>query len=324
MSLYGTKPYSTFLYGPDTSTIASISPDTGPSTGGQSFVLTGTDFDPRHWDDTFELGALSALWTDSSVGTGTVTTGASHLQLSTGATAASYARIGSVNTWTDCQLEVRAILPRAARSAGTVVPLAFQLRVDVNNYAVMYINLLAAGTYTINCDVYRAGVSVGSYSATCTRGLSNLRILRWGTTVYFIYNGALIYYNSGFVSTAATARIYAFNNAIAYDATSTVEWFYWRSFVVIGDQLVYAPTVVSNWRLRGFTPPSADEKGVVAAYAGLRDVSVVAVGTATYAASYEYYFEDRLRVLNIPQFDMLLSVIDDNQLITKSTMAKGL
>lgn len=324
MSLYGLKKYSEFLYGPDISTILSVSPDSGPSTGGQSIIIEGTDFDPRHWDDTFELGALSALWTDSSVGTGTVTTGASHLQLSTGTTAASFARIGSTNSWTDCQLEVRTILPQAARPAGTVVPLAFQLRVDATNYALMYINLLAAGTYTINCDVYRAGVSVGSYSAACTRGLSNLRILRWGTTVYFIYNGIIIYYNENFVSTAATARIYASNGAQTYDVTSTVEWFYWRSFVVIDNQLIYAPTIVSNSRLRGFTPPSADEKGVLAAYAGLCNVSVVGVGTVTSLDSYEYYYTDRLRVLSIPQFDMLLSVIDDDQLITKSTMAKGL
>jgi hypothetical protein len=325
MSLYSVKTYSTFVYGPDPSTVTLVSPDSGPSVGGESIVIEGTGFDPRHWDDLF-TGVLDPLkWTNISAGTGTVTTGASHLQLSTGATAASTAGVASTAAWLDCQLELRVILPRiAANPAGTVTPIAFQLRVDATNYALMSISLSTAGVYTLTCAVYRAGVLKGSYSETVTRGLSNLRILRWGTTVYFIYNGTVVYYNADFVTTVATFRIYNSNAAIAYDTLATVEWFYWRTFFTIDDQIIHAPTIVSDFRLRGFTPPSVDEKGVSAAYAGLSDVSVVGTGAVTSNDSYLYYYNDRLRVLNVPQFSTVLSVIDDDQLLTKSTSAKGL
>jgi len=325
MSLYGTKLYGTFLYGPSPASISSVSPDRGPSIGGQSVILEGTGFDPRHWDDLFEGGVLDAAkWTDISAGTGSVATGSSHLQLSTGATATAIAGVDSITSWTDCQLELKVILPSVTNPTGTVMPIAFQLRVDANNYAIMYIELDSSGVYTLNCDVYRGGVSVGTYSQVCTRGVSNLRILRWDKTVYFIYNGVIVYYNSNFVTTVAVARIYSSNLAVNSDVVSTVEWFYWRTFVTVGDQLIYAPTIVSDFRLRGFTPPSVNDKDISAAYAGLADVSVVGTSTDTSVDAYEYYFTDRLRIMNIPQFGIKLSVIDDDQLITKSTASKGL
>lgn len=326
MSIYGTKTYSTFLYGPDPSTITSVSPDTGPSIGGQLLVVEGTNFDPRYWDDLFDGAVLDVVkWLDISAGTGAVVTGSSHLQFSTGVVAASVAGIESVSSWVNCQLEIRVILPRIYENpVGSVVPIAFQLRIDANNYALMYVSLSTTGVYTLNCEVYRGGVLIGSYNMVCNRGTLNLRILRWGTTVYFIYNGTIVYYNANFLTTVAKARVYSGNLAETYDVLATVEWFYWRTFVTIDNQLIYAPTVVSNFRLRGLTPPSVNEKGVSAAYAGLCDVSVVGVGTVVSNDAYEYYYIDRLRILNDPQFDMLLSVIDDDQLITKDTSDKGL
>ncbi len=325
MSLFGAKLYGSFLYGASPTVISAVSPDSGPSIGGQSVVLEGTGFDPRHWDDLFEGAVLdAALWTDISAGTGSVATGTSHLQLSTGATATAVAGIESLASWTNCQLELRTVLPNVSNPAGTVMPIAFQLRVDANNYAVMYIELSSSGVYTLNCDVYRGGVSVGSYSQVCSRGVSNLRILRWDRTVYFIFNGVVVYYSSQFVATVATFRVYSSNLAVNRDVVSTVEWFYWRTFIVFDNELIHSPTVVSDYRVRGFTPPSVNDKATSAAYAGLVDVSTVGTTTDTSTDAYEYYFKDRLRVMNIPQFDIKLSVIDDDQLITKTSESKGL
>lgn len=325
MSIYGFKLYSTFLYGPSPSNISSVSPNRGPSIGGQSIILEGSGFDPRTWDDTFEGLTLDATkWTDISSGTGSVTTNSPHLQLSTGTTSSSISGIESISSWTDCQLEIKFTLPNVQIPLSIIRPISFQLRIDANNYAEMYISLDNTGAYTFNCEVYRGGSLIGSYNESCSSGLFNFRILRWDRTVYFIYNGIIKYYNSSFVNTAAVYRIYANNLLANYDAISNVEWFYWRTYITIDNQLIYDPTVVSDFRIRGFTPPSVNDKDVSAAYAGLSDVSVVGTGKYTAVNSYEYYYEDRLRIMNVPQFDLLLSVIDDDQLITKSTSEKGL
>jgi len=325
MSVYSEKVYGSFLYGPDPASISTVSPDTGPSIGGQSIIVEGVGFDPRQWDDLFDGLILDvAKWTDISGGGGSVSTGASRLQLTTGVVAGGVAGVSSAASWVNCQLEVRAILPSVTIPVGTVIPLAFQLRIDANNYAMMFVELSNTGAYTLNCDVHRGGVSVGAYTQTCSRGTLNLRILRWGRTVYFIFNGTIIYTNSNFVATAATARMYSSNLAINYDALATVEWFYWRTFITLDNQLIYAPTVVSNSRVRGFTPPSINDKDVSAAYAGLVDVSIIANGTDTSTDAYEYYFTDRLRIMNLRQFGIKLSIIDDDQLITKSSESKGL
>lgn len=326
MTRYGLKTYGTFVYGPSPSTISSVAPDSGPSIGGVDIIVEGVGFDPRQWDDLFNTGSLDlAKWTDISSGSGSITTGGPGLNLSTGTTASSIAGIESVALWADCQHEIRLRLPRiSSNPPGDVVPIAFQLRVDASNYAVMYVVLDITGIYTLNCDVFRGGVSVGSYSQTISRGSLVFRILRWNSTVYFILNGSIVYFNSSFVNTAATSRVYASNSSQTYDAVSDIEWFYWRTFLTIDNQLIFAPTVVSDYRVRGLTPPSVNDKDVSASYAGLADVSLIANGKDTSTDAYEYYYVDRLRVMNIPQFNILLSVIDDDQLITKSTSSKGL
>jgi len=265
-----------------------------------------------------------ALWSDISSGSGSVNTGSSHLQLDTGITVSSIAGIESVVSWDYCQLELKVLLTEVSNPSGVVRPIAFQLYVDANNYAIMYVELDSSGTYTLNCDVYRNGSSVGSYSEEVSTGSLNLRILRRDKTIYFIYNGTIVYYNSDFIISAAKIRIFSSNLTVGESVSATVEWFYWRTYIAIGNELIYAPTVVSDTRIRGYTPPSVNDKGVSAAYAGPSDVLIVGAGDYVLVDGYEYYFEDRLRVMNIPQFDVLLSVVDDDQLITDSNRAKGL
>ncbi len=324
MSLYGTKLYSTFLYGISTSFI--ISPSDGPSIGGQDFIVNGIGLDPRQFDDIFD-GAILDLtkWVDISSGTGSVSLGSSYLNLSTGVTPGSIGGIESLNSWSDCQLEIRSILPVVTSNpAGDVNPVVFMLRVDANNYAVMKIILDTSGNYTLNCDVYRGGVSVGSFSTSCSHGLSVMRILRWDKSIYFIYQGSVIYTNSNFITTAVKARVYSNNISQNYDVTSLVDWFYWRTYVAFDEQIVHSPTVVSDMRLRGITPASINDRDISGAYAGLVDVSVVGATTATSVNAYEYYFRDRLRILNTIQASSLLSIINDDQLITKDNIDKGL
>mgnify|MGYP001111668849 CR=1 FL=1 len=327
MSYYGTKLYGSFIYG-ITTVINSISPDTGPSIGGTAFAVDGEGFDPRVNDDDFQTPPVPnpLLWNSLDAGTGSSTTGSSHLQLSTGAGAGAIAGIESIKTWTDCQCEIQVNLPQiTANPGGNVTPIAFQLRVDANNYCRMYIQLSATGAYTINCDVYRGGASVGSYSATTTNGLSYMKILRFGTRVYFYYNNVLIYDNRDFVATAAAYRVYATNNAQAYDIPdTTVVWFYWRTFVAFDNQVVHNPTIVSDFRLRSITPPSLDCFEQDAAYAGLVDFTVVGATSVTSMSVFLYYYNPRLKVMNNAQNSTVLSIIDDDQTLTKTGYDKGL
>ena len=330
MGYYGTgwKYGSGILYGA-TSVINSISPDSGPSTGGVAFYTDVEGADPRIWDDLFLNPAVPdpLLWATlpDPGGSATLTTGTSHLQLSTGAVATSVAGIESLQTWTDCQCEIRVMLPQlAANPGGNVIPIALQLYVDANNYGLMYVQIDATGAYTINCDIYRGGASIATYSTTTTHGVGLLKILRFGTTLYFYYNNTLIYTNKDFVATVATYRVYSTNLAQNTTVLSTVIWFYWRTFVAFGEQVVHNPTVVSDFRLRGLTPPSLDSFYQEAAYAGLVDFTLVGATSVTSVSAYEYYYLDRLKVMNNEQNDTLLSVIDDDRALTKTGYKKGL
>ena len=98
---YGTG----ILYGTLLS-LDSISPDSGPSTGGVDFVIRGDSFQFLSFDDTFEGSVLDVTkWTDISSGTGTVATGSSHLQLSSGTTLGSVAGIEMLSNFTNVARE---------------------------------------------------------------------------------------------------------------------------------------------------------------------------------------------------------------------------
>jgi hypothetical protein len=325
MTIYSSKPYASFLYGTSTPGIHTISPDRGPSSGGQLVIVEGSVFNPSGWDDAFTGASLDASkWSDISTGTGSVSTNAPNLELSTGATASSVAGIESLASWDNCQFEIKVFLPVVDNPISSVRPIEFQLYVSATDYAVLYVELDSSGSYMLHCDVYRNGSSVDTYSTICSSGSSVFRILRWDSTVYFMYNGTVIHSSSSFVDTSATVRLFNENLTVTEDIFSTVEYFKWKTYVSFGDQVVPYTTVVSYKRLRAYTPPSVDDKDISGAYAGTVDVSVVAAALYTYAAGYEYYFEDRLRVMNIAQDDVKLSIIDDDQLITDPNSSKGL
>lgn len=315
------------LYGVATD-IDSVSPDTGPSIGGNEFFMTGIGFDPRHWDDMFTAAVLDPIkWVDISAGTGTVTVNAPNLVLSTGAVAGGIAGIESVATWVDVQGEIRCTIPRyTTYPTSTVTTIALQLYVNATNYCQISITL-GANSSAINllCEVWRNGAVVDTYTAPWTVGTSMFKILRWKTDVYFIVNGTVVLHSHNFVTNAAKFRIYNDNLAANYDVYGTmVEWFYYRPFAVFEDQPVHDTVIVSDFRLRGNAPPSMDNLRQSAAYAGLVDTSVVGNGLFTLADSYLYYYLDGLTVIDNVQQATKLSLIDDAQVVTPAGYTKGL
>jgi hypothetical protein len=318
------------LYG-WTTVFDTVSPVRGPSPGGNAFIITGSGLDPRSWDDLFMAPVLDPKWVNISSGSGSVTTGAFHLQMETGATPGSVGGIESVYAWGDTQGEIRLILPPLLgypTYPAVVVVSALTLYVDANNYSEMRLELDSAGVLQLRCDVYVGGSLVDELVKpfSWTTGLVMLKILRWGSEVLFIANGEVIFDSVRFVNAAAKFRIWMSNPGAVYNLQGVrVEWFYFRPFAVWQDQPVHDTVVVSDTRMRGLVPPSRDERRKDAAYQGLVNVYVVgASGTLGKKAAYEYYYIDGLKLLNSAQTDITMSVIDDAQLVTPPNEQKGL
>ena len=327
MALYSTFVYAGGpLYGPSAS-IGTLSPARGPSTGGNAFVIDGSGFANAQWSSFFTGLVLDPLkFTDSSAGTGSATPGSPNLVLSSGAVAGGRGSVSSVATWTDAQAEAVIYLsPILAYPASEVVLSYMTLYVDASNYAVLGIALgTSASTLVIRAEVVRGGITIGTKEVAWTTGTSNLKILRWGTSLYFYINGELFYKDERFVTTAARYILGCTNVAATYTASCRVSAFYWRPFAVFDGRPAHDTTTVSEGRIRGLVPPSWDEKNQDAAYSGLVDVAVVGIGSFKVSDAYEYYYVDQLTIINSGSSDIKVSLLSDSLLQTPSTSLRGL
>ena len=325
MGYYGGFLYGTTLYGMATS-ISSVLTDSGPSTGGNDFIISGEGFWAYSWNDDFTGLVLDAAkWTDVSAGTGSITVGANHLTLASGAVAGGLGGVQSVATWTDAQIEGRFVFnPITTYATGTVYSGVITLYVDANNHASIGLTYsTSSSTLNLFTEVTKGGVLIDMSATSWTTGLNTLKLLRWGSRVFFYANGALIRIFDSFVSTAAYAGLYCTNGAQNFNAGSSVEAFYFRPFAVFDNYPVHDTVVVADNRIRGIVPPSVDNVGQSAAYAGLVDVSVVANGTDTSTDAYTYYYEDVLKILDSEQQDVAAQIINDSTTRTPTGVKKG-
>lgn len=322
---YGTG----ILYGPSTA-LDAVDPERGPSPGGNPFVLKGTGFDPRQWDDLFTGLVLDPVkWVDNSFGSGAVATGAFHLEMTTGAVANSGAEIESVAQWGSTQGEIRFTFPPISEYPSDVVTLmAFSIWISSNDYAEVRIELgKEPGTMVLRCEVYRGGALADEMIKPLpwTSGMSMFKILRWGSDLYFYANGNEVWRSVRFTNAVARFRIHTNNGTTTYNLPGVrVQLFYYRPFAVFQEQPVHDSVVVSDFRMRGLVPASSDGKRTPAAYEGIVNVHVVGNGTYTKGNAYEYYYVGALKVINSAQVDTKFSIIDDPQLFTPSGEQKGL
>lgn len=330
MAKFFTFKYGTgVLYG-TSSIIDSVSPPDGPSIGGQNFIILGSGFDPRQWDDFFIGLVLDATkWNDISVGSGSISTGSSHLIINTGSIAGSIAGVSSKNLFSDAQSEIRVLIPPIDKfPLNNVSFLDYDMWVDANNYARMSVVLNSVTKeLELQFEVCVGGSVVDFIKKPIpwTVGLSTFKILRKGSTVYFIANGKVMFVSYRFINIPAIYRFYSNNRLESYEINNVIiELFYYRTYVSFDEQIVHDTIVVSDNRIRGITPPSVDSRRRSAAYAGLVDITVVGGGTYTKFDSYEYYYVDRLKIVNNEQDDMLVSIINDNQILTPEGFDKGL
>ena len=319
---YGTS----VLYGAVLS-LDSIAPDSGPSTGGKDFIIRGNAFIYPTYDDTFIGAVLDAVkWTDISSGTGAISVGSTHLQLSTGTTAGSVAGVESNGNFTNTQYESKVnIAPVTVLPTATVSLYTMQTYVDANNNASISVELDNEGNVTLNCRAYLGGSLKDEYTSAWTTGVSTFKILKWGTELYFYANGSLVYRSKQGSASSATFRYYVTNLTATYNVTGTVvEYVKNRPYVSFDDQVVHDLVVVSDTRARGLTPPSIDQKENLAAYEGLVDVSYVSYTTDTLSNAYDYFYVDSLTLIDEVQFDLKFSEIDDETVRTPSLSNRGL
>jgi len=328
MGYYSLFKYGTgVLYGPDT-TISAVVPIEGPAPGGNAFVITGTGFDPRQWDDYFTGLVLDPVkWLDVSVG-GSVSTGAYHLELFTGAVPGSTAGIESVMLWGSTQGEARVVISNpASLPLSDVDVFALTLWINATNYAEMYVRLDKFGVLKLYCEAWVGGVKSDELKSplSWTTGLSVFKILRYNSDLYFIANGSVVCRLPGFLSTPAYFRMSSRNLAASYDASVTrVEWFYYRPFAVFQNQPVHDTVVVGDRRMRGRVTASRDVTWQFAAYEGSVDVSVVANSVVASPSAYKYYYVYGMKSIASTQAGLELSLINDAQLATPDGETKGL
>jgi hypothetical protein len=315
------------VYGFDT-VLSSISVESGPSTGGQRFVLTGESFGYEGYDDTWTNATLDAAkWSDISSGSGSISVASPNLLLNTGATSGSVSGVSSVSSVSNFQFETRVSIPSVSVYPSSSVNLfTYEAYVDSSNYCSFAVTQgTSSGTTELTASVVVNGRVVDTWSSSWTTGVSVFRMLRFGTSVYFYGNGSLFFSSKRFVTTSATIRYYSANNSASYAVAGVnVLHSLLKTFVVFGEQVVFDPIIVSAYRLRGLTPPSRDGRDQLAAYSGYVDVSVVSGGTVTRPNFYEYYFEDNLVILNSPQFNVKMTIPDDTTVRTPVLESQGL
>jgi hypothetical protein len=324
--------YTTFkyasgvLYGAEL-TLGTMSVDTGPSTGGTKFTLMGSNLTNTVYDDVFTGTSLDLVkWSDLSSGSGSVSTGSDHLELSTGTTTGSVAGIRSVQTFESCQFETKVTVPKLTiYPDAEVVLIAYRIYIDSSNYAEMkLVQPAESGTPELIVNAVISGTSVDNFSTSWTTGVSTLKILRWKNYAYFYANGTLLFKTSRFLDSSAVLDLYVDNQTSTYNTVGGSEYIKLKTYMAFDDQIVDDITVISAFRLRGTTPPSINSKEVLGAYKGYVDVSVVTDTVYTRSNFFEYYFDNVLIVNKNDQFDVQLSVIGDSIVRTPVDSVKGL
>lgn len=324
--------YSTFVYGTGvvfgaTVTFTEVLPTTGPSSGGTPIVIRGEGFDYTDFDDEFTAGVLDVFkWTDISAGTGSVSTGANHLELETGAIAGGLGGIEMKTTFANTQYECKVNVPTPSIfPLGEVHVFSMQLYADATNYSDISIILSTDKLFYLEVSVTHGGSAVEVYREAWTSGVSTFKILNWTDDTYFYANGSLFLRTKKHTRDVDTWKFFSTNDAANYAVQGVlVEHVKCKPFIMFDNEPVNDPIVVSDYRIRGTTPASVDAKGTLEAYKGLVDVSVVAGSTYTDVDAFTYYYVDELIALDETSIDTKISLIGDSTIKTPSNAVRGL
>jgi len=321
--------YHTFTYGTGvlygtTAVLDSISPETGPSTGGSQFIARGINMEHTSNDDDFTSVGLDILkWTSLVSGAGATLVSEGpldpNLKFTTGTLAGNVSGIETKTIYVDSQFETRVRIGALSSYPATKANLyTMQLYVDANNHAEIEVNVYASNEVLLECVITKGGVQSAYYQdVNWTTGLSTFKMLRWDTTMYFYANGSLVFQSDQFVTTAAKYRFFNTNLLATYSVVNTLLLAAtYKTFIVFGDRPVHDTQVVGDSRVRGLVPASIDANLYEAAHEGLVDVSLVSESTSTLSDAYDYYYLDSLTLIDNSQYGVKLSKRDDSTVRT--------
>jgi len=211
--------YGTFIYGTgikygSASSLESVFPENGISDGGDDFVITGEGFFNKGGDDDFtDILLDSVKWTDISTGSGSVQTGSNHLVLNTNSTSGQIAGIQSNTSYGNFQAEVLISIPISSNPTGDIKCFVYDLYVNSTTKASIEIIKNSDGEYSLKTYTMNGGRITSERVTNWGRGNYTLKILRFGTKVYFITNGSVIFSAINFRSDPASVRLYCDNSS---------------------------------------------------------------------------------------------------------------
>ena len=201
-----------------------IVPATGVLAGGSLALLSTGPFDLSPCSDDFTGATLAALWSNTSVNSGTVAPYPSLrlLRLDTGTTAASAASLRTAATVTNIFARTTVATRVLIGGTGTTTSLEIwrmQLRVDANNLATIRA-IRTNGLREIEATLTVDGIETARVRQPVGRAQLpgfpvSLSVLRFGSRV-LLFNGATVVLDAEWIATAATVDL-----AIGNDATST-------------------------------------------------------------------------------------------------------
>lgn len=253
-----------------------ITPDTGPLEGGTEVRVVSSALDMAACSDDFADGSLSAIWTDTSSGTGYVLERSDDavVELSTGTTAGSSAGLETVETPNNVDVSVTiGVLAATIPFATSLVVLGeLSLIVDPtpSTETDLRVRVEATGGGRVARIIARVNgqTTTNQFSIIGTVGLgtdvaqgavSNFRLIRVGSRVRVYVNETLLA-DLNWVPTVGSIQFQVLNDATDASSVLARARSYVRNPVVVfGSEPMTTITSVGGTRLVGLTPevPSA-------------------------------------------------------------------
>jgi hypothetical protein len=269
-------------------TITSVTPNTGPTTGGTPFAIQGTNLASFFFNDNFNEGYLdTTLW--AALGPTLITVApfglAGKCNLETSTVPGSYSGIqanllqpqGDFHVQIDFNV-LNAFLVTLPSTEVTLV--AIDAAIDSGNYARLsyVVKGASATTGTIRCEVWNSATQIHLFEMPYSTNSGSMGVMRYfdplvnGNHAAFWLNGTKIFDCFDMPASEVKLRIFAWNEASPYDVQVQLDNFISHSVIVFvgvsGCDVATGIIEVATSRIRAVSPPTQN------AWAGAVDLRV--------------------------------------------------
>jgi hypothetical protein len=254
----------------------SITPNSGFTTGGDAFTITGTNIASFFFNDTFSAGLISYLWSTMSGVTvegplgfnGTVQAETVGYDVYSGLIANFLKPNGDFHVTVDFNV----LTPFLTTKPITEVTLAaIEAAIDNGNF-IRFSYLMRgslATTGVLRMEVWKSGILRHVNEQNSSTFSGNFGVMRYFDTetgdnkAAFWLNGNKIYDTYDCPASSMTIRFYNYNNQSNYDVKTQFDNFISHTVVSFtgpfGTDVATNVVEVTNERVRGTTPPTVDD-----------------------------------------------------------------